>query len=102
KILDGIFQSGDDRSALISDALALQALGLGFRFGLLDGEQLVGFGAGDGGFAFALRGVDVVHRGFDFGVGNDVGDEHLDDVVAVFVHGAVEGIAEVLGDVGLV
>jgi len=42
---------------LISDAFTLQALGLGFRFRLFDGEELVGFGAGDGGFAFPLCGV---------------------------------------------
>src|SRR5882762_9878060 len=102
KILNGIFQSGDDRSALISDAFALQALGLGFRFSLFDGEELVGFGAGHGGLAFPLCGVDIVHGGFHFGVGNDVGDEHFNDVVAVFVRVSIVVVAAVLGKVVLV
>src|SRR5208283_5922496 len=99
---DGIFQTGDDRSALIGDAFTLQSLGFGFRLGLFHQQQLVGFGAGDGSFAFALGGVDVVHGGFHFWVGDDVGDEHLDDVVAVFVHGGIERVAQILGDIGLV
>ena len=44
---------------MVSDAFALQALGFGFRFGLLYEEQLVGFSARYGCFAFALRCFEV-------------------------------------------
>jgi len=37
-----------------------------------------------------LGGVDVVHGGFDFGVGDDVGDEGFEDVVAELAHDDVE------------
>jgi hypothetical protein len=61
--------------ACAGDAVALQRFRFGFGFGLLDLENLVGFAAGLGRDLLALRGVDVVHGGFDFGVGNDVGDQ---------------------------
>ena len=96
------FQAGDDGFALVGDAFALEAFGFGFRFSLLDEEHLVGFGAGDGGFAFALRGVDVIHCGFYFEVGDDVGDEDFDDGVAVLLHGSVEVVAQIGGDGGLI
>ena len=55
-----------------------------------DDENLVGFAAGRGGDLLALRGVDVVHGGLDLGVGDDVGDQNVDDLVAEGGHVGVE------------
>src|SRR5215472_8275173 len=51
----------DDGLALVGDALPLESLALGFGFGLLDDEDLLGFAAGVGGHLLALRGIDIVH-----------------------------------------
>ena len=83
-------QALDDGLALAGHAVALQRLRFGFGLGLLDLENLVGFAAGLGGNLLALRGVDVVHGGLDFGVGNDVGDQRAQNVVAEGVHHFVE------------
>jgi hypothetical protein len=37
-----------------------------------------------------LRRIDVVHRGFHFGIGDDIGHEHVDDFVAEARHIGVE------------
>ena len=81
-------EAQDDGGALLGDAFALEGSGLGF--GLFDLENFFGLAAGLGGGLLALGGVDVVHSGFDFGVGNDVGDQRFEDVVAEFAHDDVQ------------
>jgi hypothetical protein len=92
-------EAQDDGGALLGDAFALESFGLGF--GLLDLENFFGFAAGLGGGLFALRGVDVVHSGFDFGVGDHVGDERFEDVVAELAHDGVELAFDGGGDLRL-
>ncbi len=90
EVLDGGGEAVDDGLALAGYAVALQGFGFGFGLGLLDLEDFLGFAAGLGGDLRALRGVDVVHRGFDFDVGDDVGDEGGEDVEAEAGHDVVE------------
>ena len=94
-------QALDDDFALIGDAFALQALRFGVGLGFFHEQQLFGFGARDGGFALAGGGVDVVHRGFHFFVGNDIGDQRFHDRVAELLHRRVEAVFHVDGDLGL-
>ena len=102
KILNRIFQAGDDGFALIGDAFSLQALRFRLGFGLLHQQHLIGFGARNGRFPFALRSVDVVHGRLHLQVRHDVGDQHFDDRVAVLLHRAVEIVPQVGRDVGLI
>src|SRR5208283_2102757 len=90
ELLDRCLQALDDGLALAGDAIALQGLRFGFGFGLLHLENLVGFAAGLRRNLLALRGIDVVHGGFDLGVGHDVRDESAENVVAEGVHHDVE------------
>ncbi len=83
-------QALDNGLTLAGDAVALQGLRLGFGLGLLHLENLVGFAASLGRDLLALRGVDVVHGRLDLGVGNDIGDERAQNVVAEGVHHFVE------------
>ena len=101
EVLDGGAEAVDDGLTLGGDALALEGLGLGFGFGLFDFEDLVGFAAGLCCDLCALGGVDVVHRGFHFDVGDDVGDERVEDVEAEVGHGGVVLGFEGDGDAGL-
>src|ERR1700733_231979 len=101
KFGDGIAETFDDGFALIGDAFALQALGLGVGFRFFHQEQLFSFGAGYGGFAFALRGVDIVHRRLHFFVGHKIGDERFHDRVAEFAHRGIEIVFHVDGNLGL-
>ena len=101
EVFDGGAEAVDDGLALGGDAFALQGFGFGFGLGLFDLEDLVGFAAGLGGDLRALGGVDVVHRVFDLGVGDDVGDERVEDVVAEAGHGGVELGFDGDGDAGL-
>jgi hypothetical protein len=87
--------------ALVGDAFALKALGFGVRFRLFHQQQLFGFAARYGGFALALRGVDVVHRRFHFVVGDEVGDQRFHDRIAKLAHGCVEVVFHVDGDLRL-
>ena len=80
EVLDGGAEAVDDGLTLGGDALALKGLGLGFGFGLFDFEDLVGFAAGLCCDLRAPGGVNVVHRSFDFDVGDDVGDERVENV----------------------
>jgi hypothetical protein len=64
-------------------------------------KDLVCFAAGLSGDLRALGGVDVVHRFFDFDVGDDVGDESVEDVEAEAGHGGVELGFDGDGDAGL-
>ena len=73
-------------------------LRLGFGLGLLHLENLVGLAAGLGRDLLALRGVDVVHGGLHLGVGNDVGDQRAQNVVAEGVHHLVEISLDGAGD----
>ena len=100
-MLDRVLQALDDGLALVGDALALQRFAFRFGLGLLDHEDLLGFAAGGGGDLLALRGVDVVHRRLHLRVGNDVGDEHVDDLVAEGGHVGVELLLDGGGDAGL-
>ena len=77
EVLDGGAEAVDDGLTLGGDALALEGFGLGFGFGLFYFEDFVGFAAGLRCDLRALGGVDVVHRVFDFDVGDDVGDESV-------------------------
>ena len=101
EVLDGGAEAVDDGLTLGGDALALESFGLGFGFGLFDFENLVGFAAGLCCYLRALGGVDVVHCFFDFGVGDDVGDEGVEDVEAEAGHGGVELGFDGDGDAGL-
>jgi hypothetical protein len=101
KLLDRALQAFDDCAALVGDALALQRLALRFRFGLLHHQDLLRLAAGVGGDLLALRGVDVVHRRFHFRVRHDVGDEHVDDLVAEARHVGVELLLHGSGNAGL-
>src|SRR5216683_283596 len=83
------------------DALALEGLGLSLGFGLLDLEDFFGFASGLRGDLGSLGGVDVVHRGFDLDVGDDVGDECGEDVEAEAGHDGVELGFDIDGDAGL-
>jgi hypothetical protein len=90
EVLDGGAEAVDDSLTFGGDALALEGFGLGFGLGLFDLEDLVGFASGLSGDLGALGGVDVVHRGFDFDVGDDVGDERGEDVEAEAGHDGIE------------
>ncbi len=68
---------------------------------MFDLEDLVGLAAGLRCDLCALGSVNVVHRVFDFGVGDDVGDERVEDVVAEAGHGGVEFGFDGDGDAGL-
>jgi hypothetical protein len=59
------------------------------------------FAAGVGGDLLALRGVDVVHGGFDLFVGDDVGHEDVDDLIAEAGHVGIELELDGRGDGGL-
>jgi len=89
EVFDGGGEAVDDGLALAGDAVALEGLGFGFGLGLLDLEDFLGFAASLCGDLRALGGVDVVHGGFDFVVGDDVGDEGVEDVEAEAGHGGV-------------
>ena len=65
---------------------------------MLDFEDFVGFAAGLSGDLLALRGVDIVHGGFYFGVRNDVGDQRAQNVVAEVIHYFVEIALDGAGD----
>jgi len=91
-------QAFDDGLTLAGGAFALQRLRLGFSLGLLDLKDFVGFAAGLRSDLLALRGVDVVHCGFDLGVGNDVSDQRAQNVVAEVVHDFVEIALDGAGD----
>ena len=80
ELLDRAAQPLDDRLALIGDALALQGLALGLGLRLLDHQDFFRLAARGGRDLLALGGVDVVHRRFDLGVGDDVGHQHIDDL----------------------
>jgi hypothetical protein len=101
EVFDGGAEAVDDGLTLGGDALSLKGFGLGFGLGLLDFEDLVGFATGLRGDLSALGGVDIVHRGFNFDVGDDVGDERVEDVVAEAGHGGVEFGFDGDGDAGL-
>src|ERR1700733_6640235 len=101
KFGDGIAETFDDGFALIGDAFALQALGLGVGFRFFHQEQLFSFGAGYGGFAFARRGVYIVHPRLPFFVGHKIGDERFHDRVAEFAHRGIEIVFHVDGNLGL-
>jgi len=101
EVLDGGAEAVDDGLTLGGDALALEGFGLGFGFGLFYFEDFVGFAAGLRCNLCALGGVDVVHGVFDFDVGDDVGDESVEDVVAEVGHGGVELGFDGDGDTGL-
>ncbi len=81
--------------------LPCRGFGFGFGLGLLDLEDFLGFAAGLGGDLRALRGVDVVHRGFDFDVGDDVGDQRGEDVEAEAGHDGVELVLDCYRDARL-
>ena len=49
----------------------------------------------------ALSGVDVVHCGLDLLVGNDIGDQHVDDLVSEGGHVGVEFLLDGGSDAGL-
>ena len=72
-----------------------------FGFGLLHHQDLLRLAAGVGGDLLALRGVDVVHRRLHFRVRHDVGDQHVDDLVAEARHVGVELLLHGSGDAGL-
>ena len=55
-------------------------LALRLGLGLLHHQNFLRLAARVGGDLFALRGVDVVHRRLHLGVGDDVGDQHIDDL----------------------
>ena len=99
---DRFAQTVDDGFPLVGDALTLELLALGFGFGLLDLEDLVGFTTLLGGDTLASGGVDLVHGSLDLGVGVDVGDLDVDDLVAEVVHGAGELLLDGAGDLLLV
>ena len=101
EVLDGGAEAVDDSLTFGGDALALEGFGLGFGLGLFDLEDLVGLAAGLRCDLRALGGVDVVHCIFDFGVGDDVGDEGVEDVVAEAGHGGVEFSLDGYGDARL-
>ena len=101
EVLDGGGEAVDDGLALGGDALALEGLGFGFGLGLLDLEDLFGLTAGLGRDLRALGGVDVVHRGLDLDVGDDVGDERGEDVEAEVGHDLIELDFDGDGDAGL-
>ncbi len=86
---------------MIRDALALQRLALRFGFGLLDHQNLLGFAAGGGGDLLPLRRVDVVHGGFHLLVGNDIGHQHVDDLVSEAGHVVIEFMLHRGRDAGL-
>ena len=98
EFLDRCLQAFDDGLTLAGGAFALQRLRLGFCFGLLHLEDFVGFATGLRRDLLALRGVDVVHGGFYFGVGNDVSDQRAQNVVAEGVHHFVEIFFDGAGD----
>ena len=79
----------------------LQRLALRFGFGLLHYQDLLGFAAGVGRNLLALRRVDVVHRRLHLRVRHDVGDEHIDDLVAEARHVGIELLLDGGGDPGL-
>ncbi len=101
EVFDGGGEAVDDGLAFAGDAVALQSFGFGFGLGLLDLEDLLGLAAGLGGDLGSLRGVDVVHRGFDLDVGDDVGDQGGEDVEAEAGHDGVELVLDGDGDAGL-
>jgi hypothetical protein len=101
EVLDGGGEAVDDGLALAGDAVALESFGFGFGLGLFDLEDLFGFATSLRGDLSALGGVDVVHRGFDFDVGDDVGDERGEDVEAEAGHDGVELVFDGDGDAGL-
>ncbi len=101
EVFDGGGEAVDDGLALAGDAVALQGFGFGLGLGLLDLEDLFGLAAGLGRDLRALRGVDVVHGGFDFDVGDDVGDQRGEDVEAEAGHDGVELVFDRDGDAGL-
>ena len=87
-----------DRLALLGDALALQAHRLLLALGLHDRQSLLGVALGGRRDLIALRRIDVVHRVLDPLVGLDVGDQRLDDLVAVLGHLAVQRVLDVHRD----
>lgn len=101
EVFDGGAEAFDDGLTLGGDAFALESFRFGFGLGLFNLEDLVGFAPCLSCHLSTLRGVDVVHGVFDFGIRNDVGDEGVEDVVAEAGHGGVEFGFDGDGDAGL-
>ncbi len=98
ELLDGNLQAFDDRLALVGDSLSLQRLAFRFRLGLLDHQNLLRLAAGISGHLFALRRVDVVHRRLDLRIGNNIGHQHIDDLIAEGRHVGIEFLLHRRGD----
>mmetsp|Transcript_17630 Transcript_17630/g.29304 ORF Transcript_17630/g.29304 Transcript_17630/m.29304 type:complete len:288 (+) Transcript_17630:281-1144(+) len=90
-----------DRLTLPSNAQTGQVAGFGLGLGGLGELDLVGLGLVGGSLLEAAGGVDLVHGGFDLGVGGQVGNEAVDDLVAVILHHITELRHNGGGDVGL-
>ena len=101
KLFDRTLKSFDNGLPLVGDALPLQRFTFRFGFGFFDDQNFLGFAARVGGDLFALRGVDIVHRRFDFGIGNDIGHQHIDDFIAKARHIGVQFLLNRRGDSGL-
>jgi hypothetical protein len=101
EVFDGGAEAVDDGLTLGGDAFALQSLGFGFGLGLFDFEDFIGFASCLCCDLGALGGIDVIHRVFDFGVGDDVGDQSVQDVIAEAGHGGVEFCLDGDRDAGL-
>ena len=91
---DGRAQPVDDGLPLLGHADAAEVLGLGLGLGPLDLEDLVPLGPLGDGELEALGGVDLIHGVLDAAVGVQVGDEGLQDLVAVLGHGGGEGLLD--------
>ena len=101
KRLDRLLQSFDDCLSLVRDSLPLQRFALSLSLGLFYLEYLFRLAARAGRDLLALRGVNLVHRGFHFFVRLDVGDQRLVDGVAVSLHHVAEPVLDRHGNVGL-